>query len=110
MLRKQCRHFFLTFEVKFFGFKPHPVDIFHRFAGLDAHKYILHAGILPTGIMCVIGGDQWNTGFFRNSNDTTAYIRIFRQIVILNFQIIIFRTEYITIFQCRLFCSGIILL
>ena len=76
--------------------------------GLDAHEDCLRVGIPAAQVVAVVGGDQRQVTVLCEVDQHGKHGTLFRESVILNFDIEMLRTEDFGIAQCGLFCAFIV--
>ena len=92
--REKLPQLLFAFQIKFVRGKAHPVGIIYGFAGLDAQQHILHGRILFAQIMGIVGDDHGDTQLPGKPLDSLIHRPLFRNAVILKFQIKMILSEY----------------
>ena len=101
-------HLLFTFKVELIRVELQPGVLPQHMVGGNADQHLLNFGILPAHIVHIVGGYQGNTGFPAQAQQSGVYRLLFRNTVILQFQIVMFRTKQIAVPQGGLLCLVII--
>ena len=83
---KDLGHFLRSLEIKLVGSELHTMRIAHGLAGLDAEQDFLGVGVFVVEIMAIVGGDERDAGFFRESNELGVDALFDGQALVLNFE------------------------
>ena len=92
-------HLLLTFKVELIRVELQPGVLPQHMVGGNADQHLLNFGILPAHIVHIVGGYQGNTGFPAQAQQSGVYRLLFRNTVVLQFQIVMFRTKQVTVPQ-----------
>ena len=84
------RHFLITLQIELVIGETHTVRFINSTTCLQAQEHVLRFRIFTTNIVQVVSCDQAKTIFFRQLLQTTVCLMFFRQVVVLNFQEIVF--------------------
>src|ERR1700719_868360 len=79
-------HFPGGFEVKLVGGELHSIRVAHGLAGLDAEQDFLSVGVAVMEIVAVVGGNEWNSGLFREADEVFVHALLDFQPLVLNFK------------------------
>ncbi|SHE14664.1 Uncharacterised protein [Chlamydia abortus] len=86
---EQTGHLFAALQVKLCRLHPEALRIIHCLTGADANENILHRVIFRPDIMDIVGRHQRDSGFPAQADHLLHNLLLFRQSVILDFQIVI---------------------
>src|SRR5207245_7790050 len=83
-LAKNPRHLRSALEIELVRRKFHAVRVAHGLAGLNAQQNFLSVRIFVMQVMAIVGGDQRNTGFFREANEFGVHALLDLHALVLN--------------------------
>ena len=63
--------------------KPHPLGVGHDGAGLQTEQDVVSLGVVPAGVVRIVGGDQRYPGPPREGNKSLVDLRLLGQPVVL---------------------------
>ena len=86
-------HLLFALDIELLGLEAHPVGVLNGAAHLDAHENILEGGIGPGEVVGVVGDHQRDPGLFVELQQAPGGVFLFRDAVVLKFQIVVLRAE-----------------
>ena len=94
------RHFFITFQIELVIGETHTIRFINGATSLQAQEHVLCFRVFTTNIVQVVSSNQTKTIFFRQLFQATVSLMFFRQIVVLNFQeVVFFAKDFNMLFQ-----------
>ena len=93
VFREEGTHLLFAFQIEFIRLKTKAVRLVVRLPGLDAHQDILVVGILLLNIMCIIGQNERDAGFFMKADQLRCDPVFLLDPVLLDLKIESVRTE-----------------
>ena len=92
-------HLRLTFKVELIRVELQPGVLPQHMVGGNADQHLLNFGILPAHIVHIVGGYQGNTRLPTQAQQSGVHRLLFRNTVVLQFQIVMFRTKQVAVPQ-----------
>ena len=104
-IAEQRLHLIIAFQIIAVVVEAHTIRLINRARRLDAQQNILRRGILLLHIMQIVCRHQTKTELLRQLLQLRAYLVLLIEVMVLNFQKVIFLAENIDIFLNTAACS-----
>ena len=104
-IAEQCLHLIIAFQIIAVVIKAHTVRLINRTRRLNAQQNILRCGILLLHIMQIVCRYQAKTELLRQLLQFRADLMLLIEIMVLNFQKVVFLAENVYIFLNAATCS-----
>jgi hypothetical protein len=70
MVGEDPGHLLYGLDVEFLAREFHPVGVVVELAGPDAQQHVVHPGVVPGGVVRIIGCDERDAGLFVEPEET----------------------------------------